>query len=524
MRPTRPPAPRRAGRPHAARLRVAALLLAFLFAAAPLAAASGSVKTPVAVVEVENQFDDRCSMPVAGLCLVDVRHADDPGNLSVDGYQRLEYVGVAPDFSLPRSVLGEAWVLPDDDIVIRGSQLYVRHGVFRAVTEAWPAVPQASEDYQVRFEPYGFGLFFYGPSPLDLTGPWGDRNMTAGYAEDAWITYEQVGPVNAPTGTNTDTFFLSDITIPCLFIDEQMPHCKPTIQEQGRRVVSAIPNATAGLEFYDVQVATDPQNLTPPDARAARLADAPALRAFANATGSEEPQEERRAAAPSAPATPDARAEPRPRAADAPDAPPRQPLRLQGQTPAPPPPDRTVTLLVGVAATGAILAALGVILYSRFNNRAEALESEMRNRLYALVRERPGICVTEAAAALGVKHNAILHHLRVLERVQLLRTAQDTGRKVVYPMGFQPVTGPAWLTRNETCVAILRLVQERPSGLPREDVHRLLPEVPERTRNYHMGRMLDAGALVQSVSPEGRRTLHVANAYRGGAGATGVAA
>lgn len=180
-------------------------------------------------------------------------------------------------------------------------------------------------------------------------------------------------------------------------------------------------------------------------------------------------------------------------------------------------------MVIGAATSCALLFALGYALYSRFNNKDEALKSEMRNRILALIRDNPGICLSDAAERMGVARNTIRHHLRVLERVGLVRVEDDANLKVYYPAGAQAIQVPAWLRRNETCLRILRAIAESATGLSREDVRALLPEMPDRTRNYHLQRLLSVGALEQVEDGSGAPRLRVAPRWSGAGEASGTA-
>jgi predicted transcriptional regulator len=151
------------------------------------------------------------------------------------------------------------------------------------------------------------------------------------------------------------------------------------------------------------------------------------------------------------------------------------------------------------------------------------LESEVRNRILALVRENPGLCLSDAAERMGVARNTVRHHLRILARVGLIRVANEANLKVYYPAGAQPLKVPAWLRRNETCLAILRAVAESATGLAREDVRTLLPDLPDRTRNYHLQRLVSVGALVQVEDQGGSKRFQVGPQWSGQGSAAGTA-
>jgi predicted transcriptional regulator len=197
------------------------------------------------------------------------------------------------------------------------------------------------------------------------------------------------------------------------------------------------------------------------------------------------------------------------------DAPQQAQIRVHALA-SPPPTDLPVKLILGATAAGLLLVALGAGLYSRFHSRSEVLKSSTRDRLVELIRQNPGISMTDAAQAMGLARNAVHHHVRMLARVQVVRVAGEGGRKTLYLVGAKPSDAPpAWLLRNAACAAIVRALQASPSGLPREAVHGLLPDVPERTRNYNIQKLLSVGVVVQVETPEGGKVLRAASSATG---------
>lgn len=86
---------------------------------------------------------------------------------------------------------------------------------------------------------------------------------------------------------------------------------------------------------------------------------------------------------------------------------------------------------VFAAATGAhgaplrrIGTFLGVALYTRLA-RTELLDHEVRDRIYAAVRDRPGVTLAELAALGGVGRTAASYHLRVLAREGMVASRRD---------------------------------------------------------------------------------------------------
>jgi predicted transcriptional regulator len=185
-----------------------------------------------------------------------------------------------------------------------------------------------------------------------------------------------------------------------------------------------------------------------------------------------------------------------------------------------PSPDATAPPVVPlrVATAAALLpVALGAALYSRFHGRPGVLRSGTRERLVGVVRLHPGVSVTDAAGLMGLARNAVQHHVRLLERVGIVRVEDARGRKALYLRDAPPSDAPpAWLLKNAACAAVVRALHERPEGLPREAVHGLMKDLPERTRNYNIQKLLAVGVMEQVETPGGRKVLRATRPACGG--------
>src|SRR5581483_1043802 len=83
-------------------------------------------------------------------------------------------------------------------------------------------------------------------------------------------------------------------------------------------------------------------------------------------------------------------------------------------------------LILGLAVKTGALASL----YTRVT-RARVLENDSRRALFALIRERPGLHVSELARATGIGRVVLQHHLRMLEAHGLV-VPRTRGRLVAY--------------------------------------------------------------------------------------------
>lgn len=482
------------------------LLVALLLAAAPQAMAGGSLDAEVGVVQVEDGFGRSCPMPLAGFCLFVVHDDGNAGNLSLDAYQRIDYVGVATDFSLFREHLGEAWLLPDKELVQNFSDLYLEHPVFVTATEAYQSAAPEDVREHVLIDETGWRWSYPFPDMQGGTSEW--RFDAFDYSDSGGIRYDAVGPTNTAGGNTTDNYYDFGHRFSC----EWSGACPEPLPETFAAVPAAAPNVAFGFEFYDVHLATDPDNLTRQGASVLQPAENLTFRAGAPAEPVPEAVEPSRRPAQDGAVEEDPAPAPRARHPPTPEA--RQPpVKVLGQAPTSPPADLPVPLILGATAAGLFLVALGAGLYSRFHSRSEVLQSETRDRLVELVRLNPGISLTDAATAMGMARNAVQHHVRMLARVNVVRVASEGNRKALYLVGGKPSDAPpAWLLKNAACAAVVRALQANPQGLPREAVHGLMPDVPERTRNYNIRKLLSVGVVVQVETPEGGKLLRFASA------------
>jgi hypothetical protein len=371
----------------------------------------------------------------------------------------------------------------------------------RVLTESWQLVPQLHQDNWVYMEPNWINVSHTGPGTSNPSGAWKTANHSFTYGSNGF-DYDRVGPYNAPTGRDTDAdivaipllCFMQEVSEPC---HEAMDPVVPLYQDN-------TPNVLWGLEFYSFEVATDPGNLTHgvgPSIEATHEAS------FARPAGNASDTETETIVRKAPPLRPEAEADASSPRISSPSRPtgaePRVSVQQQASRP-PPPADLPVPLILGATAAGLLLVALGAGLYSRFHSRSDVLKSDTRDRLVALIQQRPGISLTEAAAGMGLARNATRHHVRMLVRVQVVRVEAQGRRQALFLVGTKsPEALPPWLLRNAACTAIVRALQSSEKGMSREEVHSLLPDVPTRTRNHNIRRLVAAGVVEQVDTPEG---------------------
>lgn len=166
---------------------------------------------------------------------------------------------------------------------------------------------------------------------------------------------------------------------------------------------------------------------------------------------------------------------------------------------------------VKLAAAGILAAILLVAagLYARLRQEKEILTSATRQAVLEAVRAQPGVRVAALARSLDMGRNALLHHLDILERARLVKTRREGHTVTVFPAGTQPP--PRFdLQSHPICRQVIRALARSPDGLTRSELRDLSPEVAERTLNYNIRRLQDAGLL--TVRGVGRSTRLLLNA------------
>lgn len=147
----------------------------------------------------------------------------------------------------------------------------------------------------------------------------------------------------------------------------------------------------------------------------------------------------------------------------------------------------------------AILAPF-VRLYSRLA-RGDALDHATRDRLVALVAERPGITYTGLLRATGWNRGVLLHHAHVLERHRLLQSRREGAHRRFYPAGERmPAPPDAPATSAEERLLVLL------AGEPltqREIAERL--GVSQQGASYHLVRLARKGLVHERRDGRKRR-------------------
>ena len=484
-------------------LRLLVLVLGIM--SFPLASASGSVVTPVATVVMVDNHGYACTAPVAGLCPYNLTGDGTLGSTNVDAYQRIDYVGVATNFSF----------LPGDPLrgyeqseTLQGSDIYVRYPVLRMLTETW----QAGDLHHPGMEYVAFDLL---PEATVVHHPWpspaaplGTRNTSFFYSPGG-VGYEQLGPYNTPTGSSTDTYLFTNDNFACA---APTPECHERVDGIHGTGRAATPNVQFGLEFYDTHVATDPKALAspqlfrdPPDATlgpllrpnssSQELRSSPTPRVLPDGASSSNPPE---AAGPRR---------------DQGNVPPILPLPSTASIPAAAAPSPTSPLAVVAAAAATVLVAiLWAAFYSRFQTKSDLLASETRAKILDFVRQEPGCTFRDLGAHAGISRTAVVYHLDFLQKMRLVQLMTVNRKQLAYLVGEAPPARPDVTSGIQSM--ILDLLLASPEGRTREEIAKAFTQVPRTSRNHSIRRLLQRGAVHESTCANGGRLLRASGALR----------
>lgn len=162
--------------------------------------------------------------------------------------------------------------------------------------------------------------------------------------------------------------------------------------------------------------------------------------------------------------------------------------------------------LLAVAAVAAATAALAMRLrresarylalaplaglYTRLA-RSKVLDHETRDRIHELVLATPGIRYGELKRVTGLNAGALVHHLRTLERHQLVTSRREGTNRHFYPVGRRvPEPAPAPVTPMQA--RILDLLPE--GGLTQREIAERVG-LTQQGANYHVKTLERAGRV-----------------------------
>lgn len=467
------------------------LALVALALLAPVASASERIDGAVLVVVVRDNHDATCGLDAPAACPVRVENDSNPGDMRIDTTQRVQYVGIATNLH------GLGPSAAEQNKTIRGNDLYVNQTALSTATDTYNSIPQDRPDRDAagfEMSSQNVSAYYYGPRAADPTSPNANRTMGMSYGGPGSIpSYQQEGPYNTPALNDTDSKYDMDAAV----CQNAKTECSTYHENVTQRTASTTPDIILGFEWDNVQVATDPSNLTDPGAR--------------NDTHTSPPLHAR---------TSDPLAQEEHRRHD-PDATPLPPPSPTSPPPVGPPGDKNRTtptgshvtsimpvtpvstpralVALGVAAATVAVAWLIASLYSRIRGKDALLKNDVRRKIVELAHEQPGVSLREVAAKLGLSRPTAAYHIRLLRQANLLRVGARDLRHHLYPPEAAPAPSVAV---GNTQRLVLRALEAAPAGCTRTELHAALPNIPKRSRNHAIGKLLRAGAILSQVTSD----------------------
>lgn len=398
-------------------------------------------------------------------------------------------------------------MLPDSRLVIRGSDLFVDHPVLLILSERVNQAPRTTvngEDYYAVWTSDNLTVYWHGPSASNRQVT-GDQWWSLEHNNDG-IGYARQGPHNAPRGNSTDNYAIQSAEA-CHFVEDSEAACREEYNEtvlQPQRNLT--PDVRFGVEIYDAEMATDPSLLEGKRGRESSVNDTP-FRYNVTQRSQSEPVRTHEDTNISAALTPlSVELDPPrldPEAPVDPELPPSEPL-------APPltPPDEPVPLAAVAAAAISIMILAALAAYSRFRHDPERLLSPPRRLIMELVKTKPQTEVAEVQKVLDVTRNGAIYHLRQLERAGMLKINREGPRRYVTARGAPAVSRgqPSVVKRHPRAHHLLETVAAAGSeGVTRSHLHSIHANVPKRTRNYLISKLIASGLLIETAETSGWR-------------------
>ena len=129
----------------------------------------------------------------------------------------------------------------------------------------------------------------------------------------------------------------------------------------------------------------------------------------------------------------------------------------------------------------------------------------VRRRLMHLVRERPGVTLSDARRELGVVWGVLAHHVHTLRRQGRIVTASARGRTLMFPAPTRAVDGLANAVALHGTARRIAAAIVRTPGISAPEVQ-MATGASRRSTYYHVQRLV-AEKLVTSDGPRSHRDL-----------------
>ncbi|HEX2022886.1 MAG TPA: helix-turn-helix domain-containing protein [Candidatus Thermoplasmatota archaeon] len=152
-----------------------------------------------------------------------------------------------------------------------------------------------------------------------------------------------------------------------------------------------------------------------------------------------------------------------------------------------------------------VLVLPAIALYAKVT-RAEVFENEVRERIFAAIRDRPGIAATDLAREASVAWGTTIYHLDVLEQTQMVTSIRE-GRHRRYFLNGAQLPGSkvaVAILHNEVTRSVVDRVRAAP-GATQKELAEATGMTPQAL-HWHLVRLVGAG-LVRKER-EGRVVRH----------------
>jgi predicted transcriptional regulator len=401
-----------------------------------LASASGSALAGTKVdlgevrVQIDDQRDGDCHRAWLVVCPITISNVSDVRTAEIDASQNVSYIGagVSVDPIVPVGL----------DYTVHGRDGYVPNPVFPFVGQEWsgsPLAPGIPGVFEVHFEDPAIQLYYNSVNTSDPAHPiyWHEYGTTFPDGQNR-LGYNQLGPFNELDSTDTDATIRLHLEYLC-FGPTQTRECFEAADNISNWQANNSPNVHYGLNFYEVEAASNTSSIGNYSYFASTNnlsygpwewysylpvplpVDEQGIPAPIRATSPPSHQEDTAAKSP-----------PKPK----PESTSIALLAVQ------PPANHSPVLLTSLAAGGVGIILLAVFLYARIRNRSEAITSAVRCKIYDFLSKNPGISPSTLAGELGMPLQKVRHHLRVMERTQMISVRREGNKAFLLRVAMQP--------------------------------------------------------------------------------------
>jgi DNA-binding transcriptional ArsR family regulator len=138
--------------------------------------------------------------------------------------------------------------------------------------------------------------------------------------------------------------------------------------------------------------------------------------------------------------------------------------------------------------------------------RAEVFDNEVRERIFAAIRDAPGVSASELARATGVSWGTTIYHLEVLEQTRMVVSMRDGRYRRYFQNGaaLESDKKVVALLRNPMTSQVVDAIRATP-GVTQKDLANAMGMSPQAL-HWHLARLVKAGVVEKRR--EGRMVRH----------------